>query len=339
MINARMNLTRRGVLALGATCAVVSAFPAPAVFGQQRVKVKIISNNGAENDTLEQLLKMLGYLEQGGLDAEYVKVQGPDKNYDGLMKGDADLCPVSGFNPLPGIAGGAPVKIIGSAMKAIAMSVFSANPEIRTVADLSGRTIGIGPRNNLLHVTMIALLRQKGIDEGEVKFVEIGSNAQVFQAAASGKVDAGPSTVASYYDQEKLGVHSLAGADMWAEIPNYTYQMMYASDRAISDNREGVVRTMAAYAKLFRYLQSPGSWDNYLKARLAALPKNDEREARAVWRYGQEQKPYGTDLAIAPEQLDYFQKLYASLGIIKSVQPLERIADMLMAAQAMKMLG
>jgi ABC-type nitrate/sulfonate/bicarbonate transport system substrate-binding protein len=280
-----------------------------------------------------------GFLEQTGLDAELVKVTGPAKNLEGILNNEADLCTISATNPMPNIAEGSPAKIIGSAMKLTALSAFSANPDIKTMSDLVGRTVGIGPRNFLLHITMVALLRKRGIDDSKVKFVEIGSNAQVFQAVAAGKIDAGPSSVVSFYYQDKLGVHSLTDANMWTELPEYTYQFMYASDRAIKDNREAVVRTLAAYAKLFRFMQSPNSWDAYSKARTTALPKNDAEESQAVWKFMQEQKPYGSDLAIPDGRMSYMQDLLASVDAIKTKVAIEKLADMSMAHDAMKMLG
>ena len=224
-------------------------------------------------------------------------------------------------------------------MKKPALAMFSKAPHIRAVRDLAGRTIGIGPKGYLLHATTIALLRKHGLSEKDVTFVEIGSNAQVFQAVSKGEVDAGPSSVASFYDQVELGVHSLSDGHMWSELPDYTNQIMYASDRAIADGRETIVRTLAAFARLFRFLQTPGSMDSYSKARALAVPGNDTCESEAVCRFMLEHKPYGSDILITDERLTYMQELLASLGEIASPMPAERIADMSMARDATKITG
>ena len=85
--------SRRHLLAGAGAVALLPAFPMPAVFAQQRVKIRIISN-GPDNDALERLMRAQGYLEQAGLDAEYVKVDSPPKNLEGLLKGDAEICPL-----------------------------------------------------------------------------------------------------------------------------------------------------------------------------------------------------------------------------------------------------
>ena len=159
-----IKLSRRHLLAGAGALALVPAFGMPAIHAQQKVKIRIISN-GPDNDALERLMKSLGYLEQVGLDAEYVKVDSPPKNLEGLLKGDADICPLSGTNPIPNIATGAPVKIIGSGMKLTGLATYSANPAVKTLNDLVGKTVGIGPKNNLLHVVIIGMLRKHKIDE------------------------------------------------------------------------------------------------------------------------------------------------------------------------------
>jgi ABC-type nitrate/sulfonate/bicarbonate transport system substrate-binding protein len=316
-----------------------SGVPHPFVLRGRRTPVRIISNNGAENDSLEALLRAQGYLDEAGLEAEFVKVDGPARNLSGLLDGGADLCVVSALNPLPDIVRGAPAKLIGSAMKRAALSVFARSPGIRSVADLVGRRIGIGPRHYVLHMSVLALLRKREIDPAAVTFVQTGSNAQVFRAVAEGRVDAGPSSVVSFYYQDKLGVHSLSDADMWTELPDYTYQTMYASDRAIADKRDAIMRCLSAYARLFRFLQGPGSWEAYRQARATALPENDADEASAVWKFMQEQKPYGFDLAIPDDRLRGMQELFAAVGAIDAPVRLEQIADMSMARDAIQQLN
>src|SRR5579863_4228576 len=105
MSNAARHLSRRRLLQLaGGTAALaMSGFPMPAIHAQQRIKVRIISNYGAENDSLDQLMRDQGFLEQTGLDAELVKVTGPAKNLEGILNDEADLCTISATNPMPNI--------------------------------------------------------------------------------------------------------------------------------------------------------------------------------------------------------------------------------------------
>jgi hypothetical protein len=68
---------------------------------------------------------------------------------------------------------------------------------------------------------------------------------------------------------------------LYEDLPDYTYQASYGSDRAIAGKREPMVRTLAAYAKLFRFLGEARSREPFIKAFAAATGKDDREDARA----------------------------------------------------------
>jgi ABC-type nitrate/sulfonate/bicarbonate transport system substrate-binding protein len=99
---------------------------------------------------------------------------------------------------------------------------------------------------------MIAALRKNGVDYKKVTFVNVGSSADVFRAIAAKRVDAGPSLVDVFGEQAKYGVHAVA--ELWKELPEFTYQGSYASDQAIAQKRDLLVRILAAHARLYRFI-------------------------------------------------------------------------------------
>src|SRR5262249_8705135 len=145
-----------------------------------------------------------------------------------LLSGSGDVCAGSGFaSVFPAIEKGGKLKILAGASLLTDQAVFSAKPDIKSVKDLKGRTIGTGAPGALVHQMMVALLHKKGIKVSDVTFVNVGSNVDVFRAVVAGTVDAGPSAVDVYHEQAKYGVHSLTDGDLWAELPEYTNQAAY----------------------------------------------------------------------------------------------------------------
>ncbi|MFX7450134.1 ABC transporter substrate-binding protein, partial [Acinetobacter baumannii] len=85
--------------------------------------------------------------------------------FDAIAAGAGDVCMVSGYNMvLSRIEQGAPVKIIGSGMKKAALTVYAKPEAAKTLADLAGKTVAVGPKLGLLHALMLQLLKEKGID-------------------------------------------------------------------------------------------------------------------------------------------------------------------------------
>ncbi|WP_292668855.1 hypothetical protein [Mesorhizobium sp.] len=52
----------------------------------------------------------------------------------------------------------------------------------------------------------------------------------------------------------------------------------------IACNRDALVWTLAAYAKLYRFVQSPDARDAFLAARKTLFPNGNEAEAIAQWK-------------------------------------------------------
>ena len=335
----RTSFSRRLFLS-GSTAAFTQALIPRSLLAADLLPVKIVTNGGLENLTLLSLLDRQGFLQSSGIAQTLVNVTSPAATLEALVTDKAEICIVSGFNGLlPAIEKGAPAKVVGAALRTPALAVYTSKPEIRRAADLVGKTVGIGPNNGLLHVTMIALLKAKGIDPAGVKFVNVGSNAEVYRDVKAGKVDAGPSDVSNSSDASKSGLGILEDGKLWNELPSYPYQLAYASDRAIRENRDGLVRALAAYGKLFKFISSPESRAAYEEARKVANNGVASPAAQDAWTYVQTNKPYAGSPEVTKERLDYLQALHVSLGLQKAVLPTEKIADLSIARDAMRLIG
>ena len=76
-----------------------------------------------------------------------------------------------------------------------------------------------------------------------------------------------------YNQQQKYGVHVLSDGEFWRELREYVYQGSYASDKAIAEKRDSLVRLLAAYAKLYRFIQDGDSKAAFLKGFAAGMGK------------------------------------------------------------------
>jgi ABC-type nitrate/sulfonate/bicarbonate transport system substrate-binding protein len=336
---------RRDVLKLAAAGAGVLSLSLVDRYASaaEPIKVNIVNTSPNSAFTIQALLKHKHWLEDFGLQPTTLNVSDGSKLMGALFSGSSDICLLSGFSQvLAADAKGGKVKMLAGAQLLPSYAVFSKKPEIKTIKDLEGKTVATGSVGALLYQLMAAILQKKGVDIKKVKFVNAGSSANVFRAVAAGTVDAGPSLYDVYEQQAKYGVHSLEDGNLWTELPEYTYQGSYAAEQAIAQKRDALVRVLAAYCKAYRYIQSPGSREDYVAARKAALhgnPKTAEAEASSEWRFNQKFKPYATDLVLSKERIDYMQKLNISLGSQKDMLPYDQVADMSLAKDALKLLG
>ena len=330
------SLRRREVLRAGAAAAASLVMPR-SLLAADRVKINLVNTSGNTNLVLAALLRQEGIFERLGLDANILHVSDGSKLIGSLLSGETDMCALSGFGQvLPAIEKGAKLKVLAGGALLGLQAIMTKNPAIKTVKDLEGRTVGTGSLGALLHQLVVALLRKKGVDEKKVRFVNVGSSTDVFRAIAAGTVDAGPCEA---WLHGRAGTRVIEEARFFADLPEYTYQASYSSERAIARKRDAVVRTLAAYGKLYRFLSEARSHEPFLKAFATATGKNDREEAEAQWQFYQEHKPFAVNLVLSPERVRYMQDLNVSLGVQKSVLPFEQVCDMSLARDAVNLLG
>jgi len=332
-------LTRRGFLrsagVLGLSIAA-AGLAAPYIARGASSQLRIVSNPGLENATLNALMDELGYFRQFGVNALIVEIPGATGPFNTIAAGDGDLCMVSGYNlVLSRIARGANVKIVGAGMKKCALTVFARPAGINTLADLKGKTVAVGPARGLLHSLMLQLMKEKGIDASQINFVDKGSNDECHEAVVKGEVDACCSSISHLNDRDGLVV--LNDANMWQALPQCIFQTAYASNSAIRDKHEGMVAVMAAYGALYEFLMSPASRDALFEARKHAQKKFDKASAQAIWTFNETQRPYSKDLSLTGDDIGYLQDMYIGLGILQQKQPFDAVADMSAAHAAAKL--
>lgn len=339
---------RRDVLRLGSIAGLagvaastgLTSFNRAARAATAPIPVNIVNTASNSTMALQELLKQQGFFDEVGLAPTTLNVADGSKLMGALFSGSSDICILSGFSQVfPAVEKGGKMKILAGAGLLLQDAIYSAKPDVQHVKDLEGKTVGSGSPGALLHQFTVALLRKKGVDASKVKFVNVGSSASVFNAVVAGTVDAGPSLIDVYPEQKKYGVHSLQDGDLWKELPEYTYQGSYASDRAIAEKRDALVRVLAAYGKLYRFISAPNSHDAFMRAREAVLKKSDPAEGEFEWQFTQKYQPYATDLTLSEERIDYMQKLNVEFGIQKKILPFNEVADMSLSKEALKLLG
>lgn len=302
--------------------------------------IKIANASGGLNLVMGELMRQQRFLESFGLAPDVLGVSDGSKILGGLVSGSIDATYMSGFGQVfPAVERGADLRIIGGGALLPVLALFSGRPDVRTLKDLEGRTIGTGSVGALVHQLTVTLLRKYRVDVSKIRFVNIGSNADIFRGVSAGTVDAGVGEAAYIVSAAKYGVHLIEHGNMSVEVQDYTYQGAWVSARRIATARDLLVRGLAAYGRLYRFVQQPDSREAFRRARRVVYPRAPESEHDDLWNYVQTYKPFAVDLALTPERLRYMQELNISFNVQRAVLPFERVADMSLAADAVKLLG
>ena len=301
--------------------------------------IRIANSTGTLGVTMTALMRQEKFLESFNLAPEVMSVADGTRILAAVVSGSVDISLASGFGQVfPAIERGAGLKIVGGGALAPNTALFTGKPYINSLKDLEGRTVGTGSIGALVYQLVVTVLRKYNVDISKVRFVNIGSSTDGFRAVSMGTVDAGLAPAALIGYAERYHLRPIPHGNLSVELPEYTFQGAWTSDRAIATNRNALVRALAAYGKLYRFVQTPGARGRFIQARRSVFTTAPEIEHEADWNYIQTYKPFAVDLVLSPERLRYIQGLNVSFKVQKGVMPFDRVADISLAADAVKLL-
>lgn len=331
-------ITRRMAMAqLSAAAALATAgcHRAPRKPGE----IMIGSAAGSFNLTVAAIMKQQGFMESFGLRPETLAVSDGSKIMASIISHSVDIAPISGFAQVfPAVGKGAPIRIVNGATLRPLLALFSSKGDVRAVKDLEGRNVGIGALGSLLHQLTVTLLRKHDVDVARVNFINLGSNTDVFKGVRVGTVDAGAGPASYAEDAAAHNVHALEQGDFSQELPDFTYQAGWTSLHAIETRRDEIVRTLAAYARLFRFLSDANARDAFITARKSVFPGASDKDHEGEWAFLQRVKPFATDLTLSAERIDYMQRINIEFGAQKELIPYDRVVDATIARDALELL-
>ena len=245
--------------------AIVIFLGAPAM-ALDRIRVAV-SNPNMPNLTVAMAQKN-GLFKDETLEAEIIRMN-PNVAITALATGDVDYCQLFGA-VVGGAIAGLPVRIVAGFLDNWPMTLI-AQPELKALKDLKGKTLGISSFGATPDVAARMMIKQAGIDaDKEIKIIALGSDAARLTALKQRVVDVVVISPPADTQMEKQGYRILARAyELFSfpylglgthtrkikEKPDEIRRVIKATIRAnrfIRDNRDEAVRALIAWGKVER---------------------------------------------------------------------------------------
>src|SRR5271165_2063748 len=139
-----------------------------------------------------QLAQTLGYYQQQGLLVTLAEIRSASKSLDALQDGSIDVA-LGTTAPIQMAAEGRSIQgflVIYSRINTVLVASPAVSGEIRRIADLKGRRIGVSNLGSGSQIFLNYLLTVNGLQPGDVGAVSIGVGAPALDAIEHGQVDA-----------------------------------------------------------------------------------------------------------------------------------------------------
>ncbi|HLG69552.1 MAG TPA: ABC transporter substrate-binding protein [Chloroflexota bacterium] len=187
-----------------------------------------------------------GYYAEEGLDIQMVNAGG-GASTPSLIAGEVPYTTSAG-SAISAIINGAPLKVIYTTEDRPGYELWAVPPDIKTVADIKGKTVGIQTRGDTNEIAMNLFLRSQGMPVNSVIYAAMGSEQNKLAAMQNGSVPLaliGASTAHQYQTSGGTG-HLLV--DLKKEV-HMVYTGLATSDKELAQNRDRAKRFLRATIK------------------------------------------------------------------------------------------
>lgn len=259
----------------------------------------------------------LGYMNDEGLSIKVVNNDNPVQNLQYLATGAINISSITVELAISAIEKGANFKFLASENDRLAF-VFMTRPEIKSYADLKGKTLGVTQLQESTASLIRILLEKHGVKRDEYQFIALGGTPNRFAALVRGAVAGTMLSPPFDFRAEAEGMKRMGTALEAFEGLGVAF---VAQDTWAKANADAVVGFLRAAAKAQRYFYNPS---NKSKA-VEILVKHTRLPAADIAR--NYDTFYGADRIMSPD-LELTDKMFQPwLDLRNSSEKPDRFID------------
>jgi len=277
--------------------------------------------------------------EKNGLQVEVIIINGATNVVRAVL---SETIPIGRINPdyVIGAADkGAKVRVVAANMEKIPYDIY-ARPEIKSGAELKGKTLGVstltGGTTLMVHEVLEKAYKLK---ENDYKLLVVGTSPQRYAALKGGSVQASFMGPPFTFRAAKDGFRKLAN------FHEYLGPILFTADFAhmnyIKSNRAEIVRYLKSMIEATRWLYDPKNKEEALAIHAKVL-KSTRESAEEDYKYlVQDFQPFPKDGTVSKASYDKTMELRAKEGVYqgKKIPPMAEYVDSSLIDEALKVAG
>src|SRR5215475_4886821 len=279
--------------------------------------------------------KELGLYKKAGLDVDIVSLGDGTKVYRAMLAGNIEFGLTPGAPTIIGRSNGAEVKALSANLPKFEASMV-VRADIKTLADLKGKRIGIQEPGGFADILSRAVLRAAKIDPKEVNFVSIAS--EDVPALVADQVD----TAILHVEQEMLAKSKVpdlhAIGRMWELQPKTLYTFLSVNEKTIRDKPALVQAVVSANIEATRIIYTDKAKIMPILVKQTGYP---EKILSDSYDFMVKECIWDANSGLSTERINFTADLMTKVGNIKEgkTPTYEDVVDTTFAKKAIEQLG
>lgn len=211
---------------------------------QNRVRINWTAVTGAQSGMF--MAQQEGLFKKNGLDVELIHIPSSSRAIQTILAGEIAFSFMDGNNEAQANLKGANLALIAGATNRMVFSLM-AKPEIKKIADLKGKKIGITRVGSSTHTSALYALGQAGLKPADYQILPLLEVPNIFTALVAGQIDAGVVSPPTNSRARKAGMVELM--NIAKEGPEYVSVAVGTARSYLNANEDIARRVVRSYAE------------------------------------------------------------------------------------------
>ena len=275
-----------------------------------------------------------GFAAKRGLKVELLQIKAGATLIKALISGEIDSVDMGAAESIVAGVRGTGVKIVGCTWPGVPQVVL-AKADIKTLADLKGKTVAISSPGSLPDLLFRGMLNSANVPYSEVKVATQGADLDRYKSLIAGITDA---AVVSNEFEAVMPPDIKVLAKGNTAVPKFIRLCVATSTKVLAERRDDLVKFVAAEMDAYKYAATHR--DEAVKlAHEMTNAKPDDKRAEFISEQAIRDKQIDPALAIPADRIDWMQELFVKAGVIPKAVPTASLIDTSVHDDAAKLAG
>jgi NitT/TauT family transport system substrate-binding protein len=189
-----------------------------------------------------------GLFKKNGLDVELLHIPSTSRAIQSMLSGEIQFTTADALNSIQAVATGADVVMVCEGINRFVFSLM-AKPEIKRMADLKGKKIGITRIGSSTHTATLYVVNKAGLEPSDYTLLPLVEVPNILTALSAAQIDAGVLSPPTNSRAKKAGLHELL--NLAVDGPEYPSTTIASTRRYIKANPDVARRLVRAMGEAF----------------------------------------------------------------------------------------
>ena len=273
-----------------------------------------------------------GFAAKRGLKVELLQVKAGATLMKALIAGEIDSVDMGAAESIVAAARGTGVKIVGCTWPGVPQVVL-AKQEIKTLADLKGKTVAISSPGSLPDLLFRGMLDNANVPFADVKLATQGADLDRYKSLVAGITDA---AVVSNEFEPIMPANIKVLAKGNTAVPKFIRLCIAVSGKVLAERRADLVNFLAAEMEAYSHAATHRDETIKLSHEMTHAKPDDTRAAFIVDQAIRD-KQIDPTLAIPADRIEWMQQLFVKAGVIPKTVAADTLIDATALAEAAKL--